>query len=243
MSEIPKEYFVEEIPVIAPIDNSRFVPVLDPRFVVLGMLDEYFGRRIVEGGSTVEHFFVDESPLANVFASYLTLHGASLGVDAAGISVVLEQTGHARVDSSTMNAHVNALYRYEFDADRLITGLDGLTRRCTNATLSIDDFPRKSSRLYTPSEMNPRFSYLYGLFLRFGQDGLTVEMANASEKVELIKRLLEELDVEWIEHRYSVQGAPTCHRIAFGADERLAAFLQQALVERAEALATSASHG
>lgn len=231
---------MEEIPVITTIDNNGFVPVLDPRFVVLGMLHEHFGRRIVEGGNTVESFFVDESPIAKVFAKYLTLHAHSLGVDPTGISVVHEQTGHARVESSTMNAQVNALYRFEFEPDRFITGLDGLTRRCTSATLGIDDFPRKGSRLYTSSEMNPRFSYLYGVFLRFGGDGMAVEIANAGEKVELIKRLLEELDVEWIEHRYSVQGAPTCHRIAFGADERLAAFLQLALDERAEALAASA---
>lgn len=114
-------------------------------------------------------------------------------------------------------------------------------RRTAYVALGIEDFPRKRSRLYISSEMNPRFSYLYGVFLRFGQDGLVVEMANASEKVELIKRVLEDLDVEWIQHKYFIGGAPVRQQISFESVARLAGFLQSALDERARELARAES--
>ena len=66
-------------------------------------------------------------------------------------------------------------------------------------------------------------------------------MANASQKLELIKRVLEELDVEWVNHKYTVGGAPTCHEVTFGADSKLTRFLELALVERAEAFAGAGS--
>ena len=234
---------MDEIPIIETIDNDGFVPVLNPQFVVLGMLEEYGGRLALEGGSTVEGFYSTEGPLADVFAKYLGLYGRSLGIDPAAISIRHGATGSSSVESKVLNAQVNALYRCAFEDDRFITMEDGRTHRCTHVALGIEDFPRKSSIRYTPSEMNPRFSYLYGVILRFGQDGLVVKMANASRKVELIKRVLEDLDVEWIEHRYTVLTAPIDQRIAFGADERLATFLQSALVERAEAFAAAASRG
>jgi hypothetical protein len=195
-SELFQGGSMEEIKVITTIDNDGFVPVLDPKFVVLGMLDEYLGRLAIEGGSTVEAFFVNERPIANVFAKYLTQFGLSVDVDSTEISVVESETGHSRVESRTMNALVNALYQFEFQAERFLTTLDGQKRRVAHVTLGIEDFPKRSSPLYMSTEMNPRFSYLYGVLLRFGRDGLIVEMANAGRKIELIKHVLEELNVE-----------------------------------------------
>lgn len=232
---------MEEIHVITVSDNDGFVPALLPQFVVLGMLNEYMGRQIIEGGSTVERFFVDERPLANIFAKYLASYGQGLGADLGGISVVHANTGHAYVESTEMNTRVNALYRFEFEPDRFMTTPDGRKHRYANVALGIEDFPAKRSMLYTSATMDSRFSYLYGVLLRFGQDGMIVQMANASPKIELIERLLEEVGVEWVEHRYTVGGAPTCNRVAFGADHRLTTLLQAALSERAAAFADAGS--
>ena len=232
---------MKEIRVITKSDNDGFVPVLEPQWVVLGMLNEYLGRSAIDGGDTVERFFVDERPLADLFAKYLTLYANSIGVDPSGISVVRVETGHSYVTSAAMNARVNALYRFNYELDRLMTMPDGKKLRFMQVALDIEDFPKRTSMLYQALEMNPRFSYLYGVFLRFGLDGLVVKMANASRKIELIKRVLEEVDVEWVEHRYWLGGAPTVSRIAFGADERLSKFLQSALVERASAFAAETS--
>lgn len=227
---------MEAIQVIQKSDNDDFIAVLEPKFVVLGMINEYRGRQAVEQGSMVERFFPDERPLADLFAKYLILYGASLHIDSAEVSVVQAETGHSYVESKRMNAYVNALYKFEFEMDRFITLPDGLQHRIADVVLTIEEFPKKKSMLYRSSEMNPRFSYLYGVVLRFGGEGSAVKMANASEKIELIKQLLEDLDVEWINHRYSVGGAPRIHEVTFGADRKLTQFLQLALVERAEAL-------
>src|SRR5688572_4332785 len=217
-SSIRGSELVEAIKVIRQSDNDGFTPVIDPKFVVLGMINEYLGRRAIEGDGTVERFFVNERPIAGIFARYLASFCQDVGADPADISVVDSDTGHSHVDSKVMNERVNSLYRFEFPADQYLTTLDGHKRRVASVALGIEDFPRKRSVLYEPTEMNPRFSYMYGVFLRFGRGGLVVEMANASKKIELIKRVLEDLDVEWVQHRYSIGGAPVIHQISFGSD-------------------------
>jgi hypothetical protein len=234
--------FVESIRVIRKSDNDDFVPTLEPQFVVLGMIDEYAGvRQVIEDDSTVEHFFADERPIADLFAKYLTLYGARVYVDSAEVSIVEAATGHSSVESRSLNAHINALYHEVSEIDRFSWLPGGLRHGAIAATLRIEEFPRKTSMLYCASEMNPRFSYLYGAVLRFGREGLVIKMANASQKIELIKQLLEELDVEWVNHRYSVGGAPTVHEVTFGADRKLTKFLQLALLERAEAFGGAGS--
>jgi hypothetical protein len=58
----------------------------------------------------------------------------------------------------------------------------------------------------------------------------------------LIQRVLEDLDVLWITHRYSVDGAPRCNEVSFEPRPRLLPFLQRAHAERASAL-TAVSEG
>lgn len=233
---------MESIRVIRKSDNDDFVPTLDPQFVVLGMIDEYYGvRQLIEDDSTIEHFFADERPVADIFAKYLILYGTRVHVDSAEVSIVEAAMGHSTVESRSLNAHINALYHEVSESDRLSWLRAGLRHGAIPATLRIEDFPRKTSALYCASEMNPRFSYLYGVLLRFGREGLGIRMANAPQKVELIKRLLEELDVDWVNHRYSVGGAPTVHEVTFGADRKLTQFLQLALLERAEAFGGAGS--
>ena len=228
---------MEAIRVIKKSDNDDFMPILEPKFVVLGMINEYCGRRAIEDGSTVEYFYADERPIADLFAKYLILYGTSLHIDSAEVTVVQAVTGHSCVESRRMNAHINALYKVEFETDQFITMPDGQEHRVAHVDLTIEEFPRKTSMFYRSSEMNPRFSYMYGVLLRFGSEGLVIKMANATQKIELIKQVLEELDVEWVDHKYSVGGAPRCHEVTFGADSKLTRLLQLALAERAEAFA------
>ena len=59
---------MEAIRVIQKSDNDNFIPIIEPQFVVLGMIDEYLGRRAVEHGRIVERFYPPERPLADLFA-------------------------------------------------------------------------------------------------------------------------------------------------------------------------------
>ena len=228
-----------QIRVIQHVDNDGFVPTLDPAFVVLGMINEYMGRQAIEGGNAVECFYVDERPVADLFATYLLQYAQQLGIDSPDVSVTQAATGHSCVESRRMNDAVNALYRFEYSDDRVITMLDGQRLRCAHVTLCIEDFPKKRSMLYEPEAMNARFSYLYGVLLRYGRDDGVICMANASEKVKLVQQILVDLDVHWISHRYSVGGAPCCHEVSFEPRPRLVDFLRRARRERAEAFAAA----
>lgn len=141
---------MEAIRVIQKSDNDNFIPIIEPQFVVLGMIDEYLGRRAVEHGSIVERFYPHERPLADLFAKYLILCGTSLHIDSAEVSVVQTETGHSHVESKRMNAYINALYKFEFEMDRFITLPDGLQQRIADVVLTIEEFPRKGSAL-TPN--------------------------------------------------------------------------------------------
>jgi hypothetical protein len=227
------------IRVIQHIDNDDFTPTLDPAFVVLGMIDEYMGRRAIEGGTIVERFYPDERPVAGLFANYLLQYAARIGIDSPEIFVTHAETGHLHVESRRMNDQVNALYRFEYADDQVITMLDGQRLHCAHVALSIEDFPKKRSMLYEPEAMNARYSYLHGVLLRYGREDGAIHIANASEKVKLLQQVLADLDVLWISHRYSVDGAPCCHQVSFEPRPRLVSFLDRARTERAEAFASA----
>src|SRR5688572_14299860 len=73
-----------------------------------------------------------------------------------------------------------------------------------------------SSRQYRPSEMDPRFSYLYGAYLRYGCDEpFQFRLANSSGRVELIKQLLVDVNAKWVSHKFTINTAPVAHDIAF----------------------------
>ena len=228
-----------QIRVLQHSDNDDFVPTLDPAFVVLGMISEYMGRQAIEGGKTVERFYVDERPVADLFASYLVRYAERLCIDSREISVTHGDSDHSYVESKRMNDQVNALYRFEYQDEQVITMLDGERLRCAHVALSIDDFPQKRSMLYEPDAMDARFSYLYGVLLRYGTEGGVIRIANASEKVELVQQVLVDLDVHWISHRYSVGTAPCCHEVSFEPRPRLVSFLDRARAERAQAFAAA----
>lgn len=205
-------YDTTNIRVIQHSDNDEFAPTLDPAFVVLGMINEYVGRQAIEGGDTVEGFFPDERPVADLFATYLLLYAPKLSIDSPKISVNHALTGHSYVESKRMNDQVNALYRFEYPDDQVITMLSGQQLRCAHVALGVDDFPKKRSMLYEPEAMNARFSYMHGVLLRYGREDGLIRIANASEKVKLLQQVLVDLDVHWISHRYSVGGAPVATR-------------------------------
>lgn len=225
-----------EIQVIQKSDNDGFVPALEPKYVVLGMMDEYLGRQAIDGGDVAERFFTNELSQAHLFTKYLFLCASALEVETDSISLSHAETGHSYVKSREMNEYINSWYNFEFPPDNTITLLDGRTHRIAYVGLTIDEFPQKKSMLYRPSEMNSRYSYIYGVFLRYGTEDLTIRIANASQKIALIKHVLEDLDVDWISHKYYLGGAPTCNEITFGADCKLKKLLDLALAERAESL-------
>jgi hypothetical protein len=81
--------------------------------------------------------------------------------------------------------------------------------------------------------MDPRFSYLYGAYLRYGCDEpFQFRLANSSGRVELIKQLLVDVNAKWVSHKFTINTAPVAHDIAFEPELMLATLIRSALEER-----------
>ncbi len=213
------------------VDNSKYELTLDPKYVVLGMLSEYRGRSICETSNVVERFFVSESKVAEWFKTYLSLLSEQAGILSC-IEIEKSETGFSSVLSSEMRSYLNGVFVSDSDS---INALEAKSHIWPgpHSKIHVGMFPLVTTPRYLSKERDPRYSYLYGAYLREGsEDELAYRIANASHKVELIKQFLEDLDCEWISHKYYPKGAPTIHHITFGADVRLSKILDRARHEK-----------
>ncbi|MBI3438062.1 MAG: hypothetical protein HY054_05325 [Proteobacteria bacterium] len=198
---------------IKPIDNRGYVPTLRADFVVLGMLSDYLGRIPYEG-SLVERFYPAERKAVVLFLRYLTASGAAATADAL-------TSGHIEVHSPQAKRRLDAFYEIEPQMF------------CPALRLREGVFPTMTRRQYDASEVDPRFSYLYGVYLRYGlSEPFGYRLANSVQRVELIKSFLADLDAEWVSHKYTLRTAPTCNELTFEPDFVLGTLLNKALSER-----------
>ncbi len=226
---------MSDTPRIEIIDNSQYKVTLDPLYIVLGMLSEYHGRTFTEKDAVVESFFVDEYGLAKLFNKYAQLLCQKNNFQTK-IVLTKTKTGHSYIESSELAQYLNNIFPIDsHDIDRSIWEEEEEKNHYTSG-ISQKMFPELNILKYSSAERDPRYSYLYGTYLR---EGVTTELAyriaNSNHKVELIKTLLEELECSWISHKYSLKGAPMVHYLTFGEDERLRNLLDSARQEKINA--------
>lgn len=206
------------------LDNTGYRPTLDSDYVLLGMVDDYLGRSADSHDDVVEHFYPKEKVIAQLFVRYASAMQPGAPADAMPI-VRTTSTGHIEVVSGPIKARVDAFYL----APEPGTPWQGRT----SMKLPGSAFPAITSRQYRPPEMDPRFSYLYGAYLRYGCDEpFQFRLANSSGRVEFIKQFLVDVNVRWVSHTFTVNTAPVGHGIAFEPDPILAALIRLALEER-----------
>jgi hypothetical protein len=182
--------------------QARGLDIRDGRgvttFFILGFLDEYLGRNIVEGDDLIERFYCDEGAKAIVFRRQLERLAREQGL-AANIHQETFQGCLTMVRSSVLAGAVNALYRkrqtYSID-ERSMTDTAGRRRRLT--TVWVDD------RLFLGVERELKFAYVAGAYARHGA-GDSMRFANARHKVAVIVTLLKELGCSNV-HAVSTQG-------------------------------------
>jgi hypothetical protein len=229
----PKSGGAESIEII---DNSAYVPRIDPTYAALGFLDEYLGRSAVEGGEVVEQFFPGERDIVPLFTTFLQQIASESGVKTE-IRQEIGPQGHISVISPELRARLDALYQPDFTNAGYLTDLNG--RKWRNVTVCVHagmfpEFPFRRAK-YKPEVVDCRFSFLHGCYARYGKGGL-YELANATHKAELINQFLEQLGATWIEWSWTVLTVPRVNRIRFGPDPILirALGLPSEMIESAE---------
>jgi hypothetical protein len=175
-------------------------------FFVLGFLDEYLGRNIVEDDDQVERLYAGESKPAEVLRRQLQKLAAEQGLDPA-IREETDASGRALFRSKPLADRINSCYRYQMTNATAVQGRDGSYVRMTQAPLRIDLFMTGRGGAVRggglPDEIFHRhraLAYLAGAWTRY-RHGDDFMFANSKEKATLIAQLLTNLGC----HRVSLE--------------------------------------
>ena len=115
----------------------------DTVFFVLGLLDEYNGRGIVENGDRIEHFYCNESKMVGLFRRYIGKLAQEQGLDPAVREETVQQC-LVFYYSKPVTDRLNSCYRYRMTDQALARGPTGTYKRTASASLSGELFMRGS---------------------------------------------------------------------------------------------------
>ena len=167
-------------------------------FFLLGFLDEYLGRYVVEGDDRVERFYATEAAKAEVFRQYLARLANQQKLDA---TILEGREGSGIVfHSKPLADGLNSCYQLPFTSGRMAPGADGTYRRTATATLDLSLFMKtgKVTRHDQPGLSDEVFrrsralAYVAGAWMRYGRVP-DFAFANSRHKAELIAQLLVNL--------------------------------------------------
>ena len=186
---------------------------IDPLYFVLGCLDEYGGRCIVEGGEKVEHFYASERNIANIFQSYLIGLAREHELDHL-LETRIEDSGAIEFYSRALTALIDSRYTFDFSATGYVTASSEPRR--TDAYVTRE--------MFEPGDRRARLSFLSGAYVRFGE-GPPFRFANARHKAELVRDLLEELGCGRVEIVHANPGyVPALLEVSFEPSQELRAW-------------------
>ena len=192
---------------VTPPPFLTHTPKLDPVFVVLGYLDEYWGGRLVTNSDAVERFYPGKRAAADGFEGWLGKMADNRSICSA-IEKRVDDAGFVQFVSRDMASFINAFYR----AARPTSSPGDKSRQ--SKALPREVFgaaPRSRSH---HEELDRRFSYILGAYERYGV-GTAVRLANAGSKAELLRDILVEIGCEDVCWRMEAQGAPVLNSIEF----------------------------
>lgn len=189
---------------------QSYHPTVSTVFVILGYLDEYWGRQLIDVGDKIEHFYPEEVAAANSFERLLNVLRDERRLT-TNIERRIDSQGHITFYSQEITALVDSYYELYYDGQTY--GLaNGKPQRF--AFLSYQVFKTLSSVRLESGDYDERFSYLLGAYQRYGTD-TTMRFANATPKAELVARLLREVSCEYVAWKFWQKGAPFINEIEF----------------------------
>lgn len=158
-------------------------------FYVLGYLDEYLGRTIVEDGDRIEGLYCNEQERAPSFGAILVRLALEQGLDPA-IREEIRQECLVSFHSRAIAARLDSCYRYQLSSASVAQAEDGTYRRLGKGTLELTMFVRRSAVSTAQALDHERaLSYIAGAWARYGRGDAFV-FANSHEKATRIAQLL-----------------------------------------------------
>ena len=182
-------------------------------YFMLGMLDDYLGRRFIEDSNRVERFYCNEQTLAIAFKQVMQRISEEQRLDAE-VETEIKQECLTIYHSTVMSAFINSFYTYT-----LVNGAKAITddgeKMTASSTLTMD--------VFEGLEPDVKWAYLAGSYYRYGEgDGF--RFANSTGKVKLIMDLLEEFGIA---NKYGNSGEtiPVINRLSFEPSDELSTWV------------------
>jgi len=187
-------------------------------FFILGFLEEYTGRHVVDGDDLVEGFYCNETEKVTVFRRQLERLDQEQRLK-ADIRQETIQDCLTRVRSAVLAEALNAVYRKREEPpieQSWTTDAEGRHHRL--GTLWIDD------RVFLGVERDLKFAYVAGAYSRYGA-GDSMRLANSQHKVAILAALLKELGASGIRTESTQGFMPQTNTIYFQPSAELRAWL------------------
>ena len=203
----------------------------DTVFFILGLLDEYNGRNIVEDSDHVERFYCNEANTAHLFRRYLGTLAQEQGLNPA----VREETSQQCLVSSYFKPiadRLNSCYRYEM-TDQMAQASDGDRRTAHPSLLASGLFTRGRISWITEKGLSEgaffrrrALAYLAGAWARYGR-GNDFVFANAHDKAALVESLLSALGCSRISLESTYGLAPQANIVHFQPTDEVTEWLRK----------------
>jgi len=204
--------------------STQDKPAIKALFFVLGYLDEYMGRSIVEKNvDIVERFCIADAHTSQLLEKYLKLLVTEEAINTK-IRKEISDDGDVLLHSPELYQRVNSMYRYSFENSHTWTKTskdpNGPWVHMVQAFVSKD--------IFKGQDKAAKLSYLAGAYARYGHwDGnnrFYFSTANAGHKIRLIAELLKELGCKDILHETSDPNAlPVSNDLIFTASPEISA--------------------
>jgi hypothetical protein len=205
----------------------------DTVFFVLGALDEYLGRYIVEDGDVVEHFYCNERDTAAAFRRQVAKLASEQRIDTHMREQSVQDCG-VTYHSKAVADRLNSCYSYSARTGALVTGDDGTMRRFAEASLGIKLFEKEGSGStieagWPDSVFHRRraLAYLAGAWMRYHRDKDFV-FANAQSKAALVAELLNRLGCHAIRIESTIGSIPQANIVHFEPTEEVRTWFAKA---------------
>lgn len=207
------------------LGDPACVPRLDSRYLVPGMLGEWFGRVYRPTSDCVESFCDSERWLVAPFVEHLTRFAGHAGV-ADDITVRMStEPDRIEVCCAAMASMINDLYVERFSDGFLVEDDDGCMLAVTRVGVSDAMFPEADGPRVADEAIDSRLSCLLGAFLRHGEGPWCLRVVNnAGHKARLLTGFIERFASEWIRVERTLSCVPSETVIEFGPGHVLRAF-------------------